>query len=154
MNISLKLAHLMIIVNFVNIPIHHYNYVMLSGIFHLTIWAVPYQKYQQELSSEILFSWLWKMLAPCTSYNFYYLIRNLKLFFHFRVTGNPLICGPKASDNCSAVFPEPLSLPPNGLNCAYHVLEYFVCWFFFVISTKIDHIYFFSALWIHRSIRL
>ncbi|KAJ6323687.1 hypothetical protein OIU76_011054 [Salix suchowensis] len=32
----------------------------------------------------------------------------------FKVTGNPLICGPKASDNCSAVFPEPLSLPPNG----------------------------------------
>ncbi|XP_061975412.1 protein NSP-INTERACTING KINASE 3-like [Populus nigra] len=32
----------------------------------------------------------------------------------FKVTGNPLICGPKASDNCSAVFPEPLSLSPNG----------------------------------------
>jgi len=76
------------------------------------------------------------MLAPCTSYNFYYLIGNLKLFFHFRVTGNPLICGPKASDNCSAVFPEPLSLPPNGLNFAYHVLEYFVCWFFFCYLHK------------------
>ncbi|KAJ6769315.1 PROTEIN NSP-INTERACTING KINASE 3 [Salix koriyanagi] len=33
----------------------------------------------------------------------------------FKVTGNPLICGPKASNNCSAVFPEPLSLPPDGL---------------------------------------
>ncbi|KAL5759858.1 hypothetical protein ACOSP7_018367 [Xanthoceras sorbifolium] len=33
----------------------------------------------------------------------------------FKVTGNPLICGPKANNNCSAVFPEPLSLPPNGL---------------------------------------
>ncbi|XP_044491399.1 protein NSP-INTERACTING KINASE 3 isoform X1 [Mangifera indica] len=33
----------------------------------------------------------------------------------FKVIGNPLICGPKASNNCSAVFPEPLSLPPNGL---------------------------------------
>ncbi|XP_050205562.1 protein NSP-INTERACTING KINASE 3 isoform X2 [Mercurialis annua] len=33
----------------------------------------------------------------------------------FKVIGNPLICGPKA-DNCSAVFPEPLSLPPDGLN--------------------------------------
>ncbi|KAF9673442.1 hypothetical protein SADUNF_Sadunf10G0024900 [Salix dunnii] len=32
----------------------------------------------------------------------------------FKVTGNPLICGPEASDNCSAVFPEPLSLSPNG----------------------------------------
>ncbi|XP_044491400.1 protein NSP-INTERACTING KINASE 3 isoform X2 [Mangifera indica] len=31
----------------------------------------------------------------------------------FKVIGNPLICGPKASNNCSAVFPEPLSLPPN-----------------------------------------
>ncbi|KAJ0039049.1 hypothetical protein Pint_22926 [Pistacia integerrima] len=33
----------------------------------------------------------------------------------FKVIGNPLICGPKANNNCSAVFPEPLSLPPNGL---------------------------------------
>ncbi|KAJ6898215.1 LOW QUALITY PROTEIN: hypothetical protein NC652_024893 [Populus alba x Populus x berolinensis] len=32
----------------------------------------------------------------------------------FKVTGNPLICGLKASDNCSAVFPEPISLPSNG----------------------------------------
>ncbi|KAG6766395.1 hypothetical protein POTOM_030475 [Populus tomentosa] len=34
----------------------------------------------------------------------------------FKVTGNPLICGPKASNSCSAVFPEPLSVPPDGLN--------------------------------------
>ncbi|XVF85014.1 hypothetical protein PTKIN_Ptkin17bG0084700 [Pterospermum kingtungense] len=33
----------------------------------------------------------------------------------FKVIGNPLICGPKASNNCSAVFPEPLSLPPDGV---------------------------------------
>ncbi|KAE8691956.1 putative LRR receptor-like serine/threonine-protein kinase [Hibiscus syriacus] len=33
----------------------------------------------------------------------------------FKVVGNPLICGPKASNNCSAFFPEPLSLPPDGL---------------------------------------
>ncbi|KAG6758995.1 hypothetical protein POTOM_035458 [Populus tomentosa] len=32
----------------------------------------------------------------------------------FKVTGNPLICGPKANDNCSAVFPELLSLPSKG----------------------------------------
>ncbi|KAJ4850207.1 Protein NSP-INTERACTING KINASE 3 [Turnera subulata] len=32
----------------------------------------------------------------------------------FKVTGNPLICGPKADNNCTAVFPEPLSLPPDG----------------------------------------
>ncbi|XP_061986511.1 protein NSP-INTERACTING KINASE 3-like isoform X3 [Populus nigra] len=35
---------------------------------------------------------------------------------NYLVTGNPLICGPKASNSCSAVFPEPLSLPPDGLN--------------------------------------
>ncbi|WCJ38481.1 NSP-interacting kinase 3 [Euphorbia peplus] len=33
----------------------------------------------------------------------------------FKVIGNPLICGPKADDNCSAIFPEPLSLPPDGM---------------------------------------
>ncbi|XWS22620.1 hypothetical protein CRYUN_Cryun29cG0051800 [Craigia yunnanensis] len=33
----------------------------------------------------------------------------------FKVIGNPLICAPKAGNNCSAVFPEPLSLPPDGL---------------------------------------
>ncbi|CAI0405225.1 unnamed protein product [Linum tenue] len=32
----------------------------------------------------------------------------------FKVIGNPLICGPKAENNCSAVFPEPLSLTPEG----------------------------------------
>ncbi|KAM7269835.1 hypothetical protein ACFE04_025332 [Oxalis oulophora] len=32
----------------------------------------------------------------------------------FKVTGNPLICGPKAGNNCSAVIPEPLSLPPDS----------------------------------------
>ncbi|KAE8730215.1 Protein NSP-INTERACTING KINASE 3 [Hibiscus syriacus] len=30
------------------------------------------------------------------------------------VIGNPLICGPKTANNCSAVFLEPLSLPPDG----------------------------------------
>jgi len=72
------------------------------------------------------------MLAPHTSYIFYYLIGNLKLSFHFRVTGNPLICGPKASNSCSAVFPEPLSLPPDGLNGAYHMFNFFflfVCFY-------------------------
>ncbi|XP_022726586.1 protein NSP-INTERACTING KINASE 3-like isoform X2 [Durio zibethinus] len=34
---------------------------------------------------------------------------------NFKVIGNPLICGHKAGNNCSAVFPEPLSLPPAGL---------------------------------------
>ncbi|KAE8705522.1 putative LRR receptor-like serine/threonine-protein kinase [Hibiscus syriacus] len=32
----------------------------------------------------------------------------------FKVIGNPLICGPKTGNNCSAVFPEPLLLPPDG----------------------------------------
>ncbi|KAJ7953586.1 protein NSP-INTERACTING KINASE 3 [Quillaja saponaria] len=34
----------------------------------------------------------------------------------FKVVGNPLICGPKADNNCSAVFPEPLSFPPDALD--------------------------------------
>ncbi|CAE5962740.1 unnamed protein product [Arabidopsis arenosa] len=32
----------------------------------------------------------------------------------FKVIGNALICGPKAVSNCSAVFPEPLTLPQDG----------------------------------------
>ncbi|CAN0923966.1 Protein NSP-INTERACTING KINASE 3 [Linum grandiflorum] len=32
----------------------------------------------------------------------------------FKVVGNPLLCGLKAANNCSAVFPEPLSLPPEA----------------------------------------
>ncbi|KAI4340746.1 hypothetical protein MLD38_025555 [Melastoma candidum] len=32
----------------------------------------------------------------------------------FKIIGNPLICGSTASNNCSAVFPEPLSFAPNG----------------------------------------
>ncbi|KAI4302101.1 hypothetical protein MLD38_037888 [Melastoma candidum] len=33
----------------------------------------------------------------------------------FKVIGNPLICGSTASNNCSVVFPEPLSFAPDGL---------------------------------------
>ncbi|KAH7510694.1 hypothetical protein FEM48_ZijujUnG0092700 [Ziziphus jujuba var. spinosa] len=33
----------------------------------------------------------------------------------FKIVGNPLICGPKAGNNCSAVLPEPLSFPPDAL---------------------------------------
>ncbi|XP_023643292.1 protein NSP-INTERACTING KINASE 3 isoform X2 [Capsella rubella] len=32
----------------------------------------------------------------------------------FKVIGNALICGPKAVSNCSAVLPEPLTLPQDG----------------------------------------
>ncbi|XP_061992392.1 protein NSP-INTERACTING KINASE 3 isoform X1 [Rosa rugosa] len=34
----------------------------------------------------------------------------------FKIVGNPLICGLKAANNCSAVLPEPLSFPPDALN--------------------------------------
>lgn len=45
--------------------------------------------------------------------------------FHFRIVGNPLICGVKA-ENCSAVLPEPLSLPPDALKGIYmHVVFLF-----------------------------
>ncbi|GMI66278.1 CLAVATA3 INSENSITIVE RECEPTOR KINASE 1, NSP-interacting kinase 3 [Hibiscus trionum] len=34
----------------------------------------------------------------------------------FKVVGNPLICGPKASNNCFDFFPEPLSSPKTNFN--------------------------------------
>ncbi|XP_009596637.1 protein NSP-INTERACTING KINASE 3 [Nicotiana tabacum] len=33
----------------------------------------------------------------------------------FKVLGNPLICGQSSENNCSAVYPEPLSFPPDSL---------------------------------------
>ncbi|KAK4373185.1 hypothetical protein RND71_008569 [Anisodus tanguticus] len=33
----------------------------------------------------------------------------------FKVVGNPLICGQNSGNNCSAVYPEPLSFPPDSL---------------------------------------
>ncbi|XP_062158779.1 protein NSP-INTERACTING KINASE 3 [Alnus glutinosa] len=33
----------------------------------------------------------------------------------FKFNGNPLICGAKADNNCSAVIPEPLSFPPDAI---------------------------------------
>lgn len=33
----------------------------------------------------------------------------------FKIVGNPLICGPKSGNDCSAVIPEPLSFPPDVL---------------------------------------
>ncbi|KAM3281602.1 protein NSP-INTERACTING KINASE 3 isoform X6 [Capsicum chacoense] len=32
-----------------------------------------------------------------------------------KVVGNPLICGQSSGNNCSAVYPEPLSFPPDSL---------------------------------------
>lgn len=37
----------------------------------------------------------------------------------FRVVGNPLICGQSSGNNCSAVYPEPLSFPPDSLGGLY-----------------------------------
>ncbi|TMW96884.1 hypothetical protein EJD97_006608 [Solanum chilense] len=33
----------------------------------------------------------------------------------FKVVGNPLICGQSSGNNCSAVYPDPLSFPPDSL---------------------------------------
>ncbi|XAR65086.1 Non-specific serine/threonine protein kinase [Bertholletia excelsa] len=33
----------------------------------------------------------------------------------FKITGNPLICGPNSNNNCSVVYPEPLSFRPDGV---------------------------------------
>ncbi|KAK2977483.1 hypothetical protein RJ640_016111 [Escallonia rubra] len=33
----------------------------------------------------------------------------------FKIIGNPLICGLNSANNCSAVSPEPLSFPPDGV---------------------------------------
>ncbi|KAL0718743.1 hypothetical protein Bca4012_068066 [Brassica carinata] len=62
----------------------------------------------------------------------------------FKVIGNALICGPKAvASNCSAVFPEPLTLPqdvPSGTHTnGHHVALAFAASFsaaFFVIFTS------------------
>ncbi|XP_022726587.1 protein NSP-INTERACTING KINASE 3-like isoform X3 [Durio zibethinus] len=53
---------------------------------------------------------------------------------NFKVIGNPLICGHKAGNNCSAVFPEPLSLPPAGLEGDYHCVTDAVSFQYFDIS--------------------
>ncbi|KAJ6911524.1 protein NSP-INTERACTING KINASE 3-like [Populus alba x Populus x berolinensis] len=71
----------------------------------------------------------------------------------FKVTGNPLICGPKASNSCSAVFPEPLSVPPDGLNGVYHMFNFFFLFVCFYLHKDRSYM-FFASLWIHRSIQL
>lgn len=43
------------------------------------------------------------------------------LFMDFRVLGNPLICGQGSENNCSAVYPEPLSFPPDSLAGKYNI---------------------------------
>lgn len=79
----------------------------------------------------------------------------LILSIFFRVTGNPLICGPKATNNCTAVFPEPLSLPPNGLK-GFCYIAYLGLLDFSQYSTlqPSDEIFKLLDLWFHRSIRL
>ncbi|CAL5438427.1 unnamed protein product [Camellia sinensis] len=34
---------------------------------------------------------------------------------NFQIIGNPLICGPNSDNNCSVVYPEPVSFPPDGV---------------------------------------
>lgn len=42
-------------------------------------------------------------------------------FMAFRVLGNPLICGQGSENNCSAIYPEPLSFPPDSLAGTYKI---------------------------------
>ncbi|RVX04386.1 Protein NSP-interacting kinase 3 [Vitis vinifera] len=61
-----------------------------------------------------------------------YVFRTLRLLFHYellsmiieasllplfinRIIGNPSLCGANATNNCSAISPEPLSFPPDAL---------------------------------------
>ncbi|KAI8024491.1 Protein NSP-INTERACTING KINASE 3 [Camellia lanceoleosa] len=37
----------------------------------------------------------------------------------FKIIGNPLICGPNSDNNCSVVYPEPVSFPPDGVKDQY-----------------------------------
>lgn len=34
----------------------------------------------------------------------------------FKIIGNPLLCGQNSQNNCSFVYPEPLSFPPDGVS--------------------------------------
>lgn len=70
----------------------------------------------------------------------YDLVLFLTKIFHFacRIVGNPLICGLKAENNCSAVLPEPLSFPPDALNGIYayiYIYNYFFSIFICVSSS-------------------
>lgn len=90
------------------------------------------------------------MLLWCLSYK-------LRFLYTFRVIGNPLICGPKAGNNCSAVFPEPLSLPPDGLKgvyyCAIHAFFNKSFWHFFS-ALQFDYMFEYLDLWFLSSIGL
>lgn len=39
----------------------------------------------------------------------------------FRIVGNPLICGQTSKNNCSVVYPEPLSFPPDAVKGEYRL---------------------------------
>lgn len=67
------------------------------------------QKYQQELSSKVM--WISVYLFKTT---FLSKFSDEKIWL-FRIVGNPLLCGQSSLNNCSVVFPEPLSFPPNSL---------------------------------------
>lgn len=34
----------------------------------------------------------------------------------FRIIGNPMLCGQNSANNCSNIYPEPLSFPPDGFS--------------------------------------
>ncbi|KAK4402773.1 protein NSP-INTERACTING kinase [Sesamum angolense] len=39
----------------------------------------------------------------------------------FKIVGNSLICGQNSQNNCSVVYPEPLSFPPDAVKGKYHL---------------------------------
>lgn len=96
-----------------------------AATFRITISAVRCQKCLQELSSKLFTRLIQEHII-------FPLKRNkdslLFWFLDSRVIGNTLICGPKSVANCSAVFPEPLTLPqdvPSGTIINFPLLTYF-----------------------------
>jgi hypothetical protein len=73
--------------------------------------VVPCQKYQQELSSEPFVQSFCQLLIVL----YKLVIVSPLAILPLRIIGNPSICGAKADNNCSAVFPEPLSFPPDAI---------------------------------------
>ena len=120
----------------------------VTGTCLTIIWVVPCQKYLQGLSSELFFPLFYKCLQCML---LWFIICGSP--FTFRVIGNPLICGPKAGNNCSAVFPEPLSLPPDGLKGDDHCVTDTIFWHY-SSALQFDYMFEYIDLWFLRSIRL
>lgn len=73
------------------------------------------------------------------------LIASFIVSFLFRIVGNSLLCEHNSNNDCSVVYPEPLSFPPDGITGIYHTIPLFFLYIYlFYWKLSVNETYFWN----------